>query len=231
MITLRKSEERGQADHGWLLARHSFSFAEYHDPRHMGFRSLRVINEDRVAGGGGFGMHPHRDMEIVTYILAGALRHRDSLGNTAVMRPGDVQRISAGRGVLHSEHNESPSETVHLLQIWLRPARPGVEPRYDERSFADTPPGVPRLLVSGDGREQSLPIHQDADLWLLRWTGGERLIHRFRPGRGGWVQVTRGTVRVAGQELSAGDAVALEAEPEIELVADRAAEVLLFDLA
>lgn len=230
MITIRPGGERGHADHGWLDARHTFSFADYHDPRHMGFRALRVINEDRVAPGMGFGMHPHRDMEIVTFVLSGALTHRDSLGNSAVMRPGDVQRISAGRGVMHSETNESASEPVHLLQIWMLPALRGVDPRYGEKSFGDTPAGRPRLLVSGDGRDGSLPIHQDADLWLLRWDGGELLRHAFAPGRAGWVQVTRGTVRVAGRELVAGDGASVELEEGLEIGADGRAEALLFDL-
>lgn len=230
MITPRPSSERGHADHGWLDARHTFSFADYHDPRHMGFRSLRVINEDRVSPGMGFGMHPHRDMEIVTYIISGALTHRDSLGNGAVMRPGDVQRISAGRGVTHSETNESSTQPVHLLQIWLHPATRGVDPRYDEKSFGDTPAGRPRLLVSADGRDGSLPIHQDADLWLVRWKGGERIAHSFGKGRAGWIQVTRGAVQVSGTTLSAGDAAAVEDEAAVELAADGNSEVLLFDL-
>jgi hypothetical protein len=231
MITLRLSAERGHANHGWLDARHSFSFADYHDPRHMGFRALRVINEDRVAAGMGFGMHPHRDMEIVTFILSGALTHRDSLGNSAVMHPGDVQRISAGRGVMHSETNESTVDPVHLLQIWIHPSLRGAEPRYGEKSFGDTRAGTPRLLVSGDGRDGSLDIHQDADLWLLRWKGGERIGHVFATGRAGWIQVTKGTVRIGTLTLAAGDAVAIEDEASVEATADGKAEALLFDLA
>ncbi len=230
MITPRPSAERGHANHGWLDARHSFSFADYHDPAHMGFRALRVMNEDRVAPRMGFGMHPHRDMEIVTYVMSGALTHRDSLGNSAVMHPGDVQRISAGRGVMHSETNESTMDPVHLLQIWLHPSSRDVEPRYDEKGFGDTPPGLPRLLVSGDGRDGSLPIHQDADLWMLRWKGGERLGHSFAPGRAGWIQVTRGAIRVGAVALSAGDGAAIEDETTVELTADAKAEALLFDL-
>jgi len=181
MITLRPAGERGHADHGWLDSWHTFSFADYHDPRWMGFRSLRVINDDTVAGGGGFDLHPHRDMEILSFVLRGALLHRDSLGNEAVMRAGDVQRISAGSGIRHSEFNHSPIEPVHFLQIWLRPERPGVTPAYGEKSFATAPTGSWTLVASHTGRDGSLAIHQDADVRLGRFTGGERLTQDLAP--------------------------------------------------
>ena len=228
MITIRKSEDRGHADHGWLNARHSFSFADYHDPRWMGYRSLRVINDDTVAGGGGFGMHPHRDMEIVTYILSGALQHRDSLGNTAVMKAGDVQRISAGTGVQHSEFNHSDSEPVHLLQIWIMPDARGVAPAYAEKSYAAVTDHA--LIASKSGRDGSIPIQQDADIHLYKLAKGDSAKHALANLRHAWVHVATGSVTVNGHPLKAGDAAAINGEG-IELRGDEASQVLLFDLA
>jgi len=231
MITLRRSAERGQADHGWLKAAHTFSFADYQDPRFMGFRSLRVINDDIIAGGGGFGMHPHRDMEIVTYVIRGALQHRDSMGHSAIMRAGDVQRITAGTGIEHSEVNASPIEPVRLLQIWIRPNRRGVAPSYAERSFSGAESGRWHLIASGTGRDGSLVIQQDAEVRLGRPAPGTTLTHTFEAGRGGWLQVAEGRVFLNGQELAEGDGASLEGERELTLTAREASQVLLFDLA
>lgn len=230
MIRLRKSEERGHADHGWLNARHTFSFADYYDPQHMGFRTLRVINDDTVAGGGGFPTHPHREMEIITYILQGALEHRDSMGNGRVIRPGEVQYMAAGSGVRHSEFNHSPLEPVHLLQIWIRPRVLGAPPRYEERSFATAEPGRLHLVASGDGRLGSIALNQDADLWLGRLQAGDRVRHPLAAGRHAWVHVAEGDVTVQGHRLGAGDAAALSAEPEVGLEAHGPSQVLVFDL-
>jgi redox-sensitive bicupin YhaK (pirin superfamily) len=231
MITLRRSAERGHADHGWLDSRHTFSFAGYHDPAHMGFGPLRVINEDRVQGGQGFGTHSHQDMEIVSYVLEGALEHRDSLGNGSVLRPGDVQRMSAGTGVQHSEFNHSPDEAVHFLQIWIEPARRGVPPSYEEKRFdAASRRGRLRLVVSPDGAQGSLRMHQDARLYAALLDGEIDLQHVLGAGRRGYVHVARGRVQVNGQALAAGDALALQDEPRILLERAEAAEVLLFDL-
>lgn len=227
MITIRKSEERGHADHGWLNAKHSFSFADYYDPRWMGYRSLRVINDDTVAGGGGFGMHPHRDMEIVTYILSGALQHRDSLGNTAVMKAGDVQRISAGTGVQHSEFNHSPVDPVHLLQIWIMPDKRGVSPAYAEKSFAAVKDHA--LIASKSGRDGSIAINQDADIHLFKLNAGGAAKHDLANLRHAWVHVATGTATVNGHALKAGDAAAISGE-NIELKAGEETQVLLFDL-
>lgn len=232
MITLRRSHERGHANHGWLRSYHSFSFANYFDPRHMGFRSLRVINEDWIQAGTGFGTHPHRDMEIITYVLEGALAHRDSMGNASEIRPGEVQRMSAGTGVTHSEMNPSATEAVHLLQIWILPERTGIEPGYEQTYF---PPeekrGRLRLVASRDGRDGSVTIHQDAELYATLLEVGEEVRHPLRGGRHAWVQVARGTVTVNGHDLQAGDAAALSDETEVTLRAGDSAEVLLFDLA
>src|SRR5690349_6463620 len=186
MIRIRRSEERGHIDHGWLDTYHTFSFADYHDPQHMGFRSLRVINDDTVAGGGGFGMHPHRDMEIITYVLSGALEHKDSMGNGSTIRPGNVQYMSAGSGVRHSEFNPQKDEAVHLLQIWIEPDQKGVTPRYAEKSFENAPAGSLTLLTSKAGRDGSIAIHQDADLWLAKLDSGNRVAHTLGNGRHAW---------------------------------------------
>src|SRR3954454_20676746 len=200
MIQIRRGEERGHFDHGWLDKFHSFSFSDYYDPRQMGFRSLRVINEDRVAPGRGFGMHPHRDMEIVTYVLSGSLAHRDSLGTGSVLRAGELQRMTAGTGIRHSEFNDSTTEPVHLYQIWLLPERRGLEPGYEQRGFADEEfRGGFRVVVSPDGRDGSLTIRQDATLHLARLDAGEAASYVLRPGRHAWVQVLRGGVVLNGQ--------------------------------
>ncbi|NBV24678.1 MAG: pirin family protein [Proteobacteria bacterium] len=230
MITLRPAAERGHADHGWLDSWHTFSFADYHDPQWMRFRTLRVLNDDVVAGGGGFDMHPHRDMEIITYVIRGALRHRDSMGNTAVMRAGDAQQMSAGTGVLHSEFNDSRTEPVRLLQTWIHPARKGVTPRYAEKSFAQAAPGRLHLIASGDGREGSLPIHQDADVWLGKFAGAETISLSLQPGRHAWVQVAEGEITLNGIPLREGDGAGVSAEPALALTARGMAQVLVFDL-
>ena len=196
----------------------------------MHFRHLRVLNDDVIAGGGGFGMHPHRDMEILTYVLCGALRHRDSMGNTAVMRAGDAQQMSAGTGVTHSEFNDSPTEPLRLLQTWILPARKGVPPSYAEKSFATAAPGQLHLVASGGGRDGSLPLHQDCDVWLAKFTGGETLFLPLRPGRHAWVQVAEGEVTLNNTPLREGDGAGVSAEPTLHLMARQFAQVLLFDL-
>ncbi len=232
MIILRKSEERGHVNHGWLDSYHSFSFAGYHDPQHMGFASLRVINEDIVQPGKGFGTHGHRDMEIITYILDGALEHKDSMGNGSVIRPGDVQRMSAGRGVQHSEFNPSPCELVHLLQIWIEPNVVGIEPGYEEKHFdAASKRGRLRLIASNDGRDGSVTIHQDATVYAALLDGAERASHTLAAGRKAYVHVACGKVTVNGQPLSAGDALKASGEPALVIAAGESAEILLFDLA
>jgi redox-sensitive bicupin YhaK (pirin superfamily) len=234
MLTLRPARERGHADHGWLDSHHSFSFAEYYDPRHMGFRALRVINEDRVAEGRGFGAHPHRDMEIISYVLEGALEHRDSLGTGSVIRPGDVQRMSAGTGVTHSEQNASKSEPVHFLQIWIVPAERGIKPGYEQKSFSPGDKrGKLRLVASRDGRDGSVTIHADAALYAGLFAAGESATLPIAAGRHAYVQVARGTVRVNGQQLQAGDGATLSGEPNVQVegLADGEGELLVFDLA
>ena len=231
MIRIRKAADRGHFDHGWLDTWHTFSFADYFDPDHMGFRALRVINDDRVAAGQGFGMHGHRDMEIVTYVLDGALSHRDSMGNGSVLRPGELQRMTAGTGVRHSEFNPAQTEPVHFYQIWLLPDRPGHTPRYDQRSFPEGERrGRLRLVASGDGRDGSLGIHQDAEVYLASIGPGGRVRHALRPGRYAWLQVLRGAVALDGTALKAGDGAAVAEEPSLAVAADAPAEVMLFDL-
>jgi len=230
MITIRKANERGHAAHGWLDTYHTFSFADYYDPQWMGFRSLRVINDDLVMPGQGFGMHPHRDMEIITYILSGALEHKDSMGNGRVIRAGEVQYMSAGTGVRHSEFNPSPDEAVHLLQIWIQPDAKGVKPGYAEKSFQTAAPGVLNLVTSKTGREGSIAIHQDADLWLARLEAGNRVTHQLAPGRHAWLHVAEGEVSLNGKDLAGGDAAAVTSESALELRAVKPAQVLLFDL-
>ncbi len=228
MIRVRKAADRGHFDHGWLDTYHTFSFADYHDPEFMGFRALRVINEDRVQPGRGFGTHGHRDMEIITYILEGELGHQDSMGTGSVIRPGEVQRMSAGTGVMHSEKNASDG-LVHLLQIWILPERHGITPGYEQKAFpAAERDGRLRLVASHDGRDGSLTIHQDVDLYTTTLRDGAGVTHDVRPGRYGWVQVTRGNVTVNGESLTAGDGAAIEAEPKVAIAGS--GEVLLFDM-
>ncbi|MEA9912485.1 pirin family protein [Xanthomonas campestris pv. raphani] len=231
MLTVRKSETRGRAEHGWLSSRHTFSFASYHDPRHMGIGPLRVINEDKVKAGEGFGTHAHRDMEIISYVLDGALEHKDSMGTGSVLHYGDVQRMSAGSGVTHSEFNHSASDPVHFLQIWVMPERNGIEPSYEEKHFdADSKRNTLRLIASPDVDGGSLKLHQDARLYATILDGEGRLQHPLAQGRLGYVQVARGSLTVNGQVLSAGDALQVTGEPEIVLADARDAEVLVFDL-
>ena len=230
MMTIRKAYERGHANHGWLETYHTFSFADYHEPKWDGYRSLRVINDDIVLPGGAFGMHPHRDMEIITYILSGSLQHEDSMGNGRVIKTGEFQYMAAGTGVLHSEANPSKKEAVHLLQIWILPDERGVAPRYAERAFKDDPGHGLRLVASKTGRDGSISIHQDADLWLAKLSAGDRVVHTLAPGRHTWVHVAEGNVTLNGTELSGGDAAAVSKESKLELEAGKAAQVLLFDL-
>jgi redox-sensitive bicupin YhaK (pirin superfamily) len=232
MIQVRKAAERGHFDHGWLDTYHSFSFADYYDPAHMGFRSLRVINDDRVQPGQGFGMHGHRDMEIVTYVLDGALEHRDSMGNGSIIRAGELQRMTAGTGVRHSEFNPSDAEWVHLYQIWLLPQRKGLMPSYEQLAVGkDEKRGRLRLVASADGADGSLTIHQDARLYLASLSPGESVSHEIERGRAAWLQVLRGSVNVLGHDLAAGDGVAVTDENAISVQARTPSEVLLFDLA
>ncbi len=232
MITLRKAEDRGHADHGWLDTRHTFSFATYHDPQHMGFRALRVINEDRVQPGQGFGTHGHRDMEIISYVLEGALQHRDSLGTGAVIRPDDVQRMSAGSGVTHSEFNASGTEPVHFLQIWLLPRAAGLPPSYEQKTFSrDQRSDRLQLVASPDGADGSVTIQTDARLYAGLFAPGSAARLALAPGRHAWVQLARGRARVNGHELGAGDGAALSELPELLIEGLEASEVLVFDLA
>ena len=248
MINLRKAGERGFADHGWLKSFHSFSFADYHDPKHMGFSNLRVINEDRIAPGTGFGTHGHRDMEIISYVLSGELAHKDSMGNgqpasarpgaqsaaahTGVVRPGDVQRMSAGRGVMHSEFNHAQDQTTHFLQIWLVPDVRGIDPGYEQKHFgAAEKRGALRLVASPDARHGSVRIHADAAMYAGLFDGAEAAELPLPPGRKAYVHVVRGRIAVNGQALNAGDAAKLDAEPLLKLAGGHDAEVIVFDLA
>ena len=229
-IIVRKSQERGHANHGWLDTFHTFSFASYYDPRHTGFKSLLVLNEDRVSPGKGFGTHPHSDMEIISYVVKGALQHKDSMGTSATMKAGDVQRISAGRGVRHSEYNASSVEPVHFLQIWIEPDATGVTPEYAERSFGDIEPGGLRLIASKSGRFDSIPIHRDADVYVAKLAEGRGLDHAFASGRSGWIQVIDGDVLVNGQRLEPGDGASISDAAQVRVTAAREAHFLFFDL-
>jgi len=232
VIRIRKASERGQYDHGWLQTAHTFSFADYYDPENHNFRSLRVINEDRIAGGGGFPDHSHRDMEIVTYVLEGRLEHKDSLGNRGVIAPGLVQRMSAGTGITHSEFNASATVPVHLYQIWIMPNALGIPPGYEERALPDAQQAGKLVLVaSPDGAHDSLKIHADARLFSARLNPGHGLGHHLRPGRSGWLQVMRGAVTVSGIPMQAGDGAAITELTGVEIKTQQGAEVLLFDLA
>ncbi|WP_119458253.1 pirin family protein [Rhodospirillaceae bacterium SYSU D60014] len=231
MIAVRKADERGVANFGWLNSRHSFSFGHYHDPAHMGFRSLRVINEDRVVPGAGFDTHGHRDMEIISYVLDGALAHKDSLGTGSTIRPGEVQRMSAGTGIRHSEFNASKTEPVHFLQIWILPERDSLDPGYEQREFPlAEKKGRLRLVASRDGRDGSVTMHQDADLYASVLAAGETVTHRLAPGRHGWLQVARGTVTLNGESLAQGDGAAISDLRDLAIAAQEDSEVLLFDL-
>jgi quercetin 2,3-dioxygenase len=232
MITLRPSNERGGGNYGWLNTRHTFSFDQYYDPDFLGFRSLRVINEDVVAPNGGFPTHPHRDMEIITYVLDGALEHRDSLGTGSVIRPGDGQRMSAGRGIRHSEANPSTTNPVHLLQIWITPDRSGYEPSYEQKAFPEEEKqGKLRLIASPDGADGSVTIHQDARLYVTLLSPGQEVTHQLDAGRYAWLQVAKGAVELNGKLLQQGDGAAVEDEEKLLIKATQDAEVLLFDLA
>lgn len=232
MLRVRRSDERGRFDHGWLDTRHTFSFGDYRDPQHMGFRALRVINEDRVQPGEGFGTHGHRDMEIVSYVLDGALEHRDSLGHGSVLRRGMFQRMSAGTGVLHSEFNPSVAEPVHFYQIWLRPERTGLQPGYEEKAFDNGEKrNRLRLVAARDGRDGALTIHEDATIYLAELDAGREVRHNLEAGRHAWVQVLRGELSVNGVALSVGDGAAVSDETELVSQASNAAEVMFFDLA
>lgn len=231
MFEIRRAGERGTAQFGWLDSRHTFSFGQYHDPRHMGFGPLRVINEDRVQPGQGFDTHGHRDMEIISYVLEGALEHKDSLGNGSVMRPGDVQRMTAGTGVRHSEFNHSKSELVHFLQIWVLPESEGLEPGYEQKTFSEADKrGALRLIGSREGREGSVTIHQDVDVYAACLGEADEVTHRLAAGRRAWVQLARGRAEVNGTPLEAGDGVGLADQSLVALRGVSEAEVLLFDM-
>jgi redox-sensitive bicupin YhaK (pirin superfamily) len=219
MMTIRKANERGHADHGWLNSYHTFSFANYHDPKWMGFRDLR-----------GFGNHPHRDMEIISYVLEGELEHRDSMGNGRIIKPGEFQYMAAGTGVVHSEYNPSKTAAVHFLQIWIQPDKSGTKPAYGEKAYSGAPPGRLNLVASKSGRDDSIRINQDADLWLAGFSDNETLTHQLRPGRHAWIHVAEGNVVLNGRPLAAGDGVAVSDEPNLEFAGKGHAQVLLFDL-
>jgi len=230
MMKIRRAKERGHASHSWLESHHTFSFADYYDSRWMGFRALRVINEDLVQPGMGFGTHPHRDMEIITYILSGALEHKDSMGNGRVIRAGEMQYMAAGTGVEHSEFNPSQDQAAHLLQIWIQPDQRGVRPRYAEKSFQNAPTGRLLLAASKAGRDGSIAIHQDADVWLARLKPGDRVKHSLAQGRHAWLHLAEGEVSLGGETLQGGDAAAVSGEGALDLLAKKPAQVLLFDL-
>ena len=232
MINLRKSKERGHAKHGWLESYHTFSFADYHDPKFMGFRSLRVINEDWIAPGQGFGDHPHRDMEILTFVLAGSLSHKDSLGNGSTIRPGEIQVMSAGTGVVHSEFNHSSKDTVHLLQIWIQPAQRGLQPTYQQTTFTEEQrQGKLGLLVSPQAKDGTAKINQDARLFTATLAKGQKILYALNPSRYAWLQVIRGSLDLNGSLLNEGDGAAISSEKELVISAKDPAEALLFDLA
>lgn len=231
MFQVRKSEERGLAEHGWLRSQHTFSFANYHDPKHMGFKNLRVINEDRIAGGSGFSSHPHSDMEIISYVIKGALEHKDSMGTEATIKPGEVQRMSAGTGVIHSEKNAQAKDETHFFQIWITPNRQGTKPSYGQKSFEqDLKSKKLVLVISQDAREGSIGINQDADVYISRLKSGEELDFNIRPDRGVWLQVVKGNGEINGIQLKAGDAISSQDELSLKFMASEESEVILFDL-
>lgn len=232
MLSIRHAEERGRANLGWLDSRHTFSFGHYYDPKFMGFGPLRVINEDRVQPDQGFGTHGHEDMEIISFVLEGALEHKDSMGNGSVIRPGDVQRMSAGTGVRHSEFNASDKDLVHFLQIWILPENNGLEPSYEQKAFSSNEKrGRLRLVGSRDGRDRSVTIHRDVDLYATMLNEGETVLHELAGGRRGWVQVASGSATLNGQQLYPGDGVAIEGPSELQLTGTSEAEILLFDMS
>lgn len=231
-LKIRRANARGHANHGWLNSHHTFSFADYYDPAHMGFRSLRVINDDRVAPGQGFGTHPHRDMEIFSYVLEGALQHKDSLGNGSVLKPGQIQLMSAGQGVTHSEFNPSAAEPLHFLQIWIQPRERGLVPGYTEWHPTPAQASAPKVLViSSDGRDGSATIHQDAEIYRLRLQPGDKVAHELKPGRGAWLQIATGALTLNGTALATGDGASTEEPGKLALEATQPTEALLFDLA
>ena len=229
-MIIRKSNERGHANHGWLDSYHTFSFADYYDPQWLGFRTLRVINDDLIMPGMGFGTHPHRDMEIISYVLSGSLAHKDSMGNGRVIGAGEFQYMAAGAGVQHSEFNPSDTGATRLLQIWIKPDAKGVKPRYAEKSCVTAPAGQLNLVASKSGRDESIAIHQDADLWHARLNGGQAVAHALAAGRYAWLHVAEGEVTVNGRPLTGGDAVSAEAGETLDIVAAKPSQVLLFDL-
>lgn len=232
MLEIRKADERGYADHGWLKSRHTFSFANYYDPKHMGFSNLRVINEDRIAGGTGFGAHPHKDMEIISYVVKGALEHKDSMGTVAVIKPGEVQRMTAGTGVVHSEYNAQKMDETHFFQIWIQPKETGVKPGYGQKSFEKDLNSKKLVLVaSNDEREGSIGINQDADMYISRLKSGDNLEFKVREGRGVWAQVVRGSLKVGDKTITAGDAVSTKDAQLLNFQASEDSEIILFDLA
>jgi quercetin 2,3-dioxygenase len=232
MLTIRKAEDRGHANHGWLNTYHTFSFANYYDPKHMGFRALRVINEDRVSPAAGFGTHGHRNMEIITYVLEGSLEHKDSLGTGSVIKPGEVQRMSAGTGIMHSEFNHSKTEPVHFLQIWLLPEREGLAPGYEQQNFSPAKtPGKLQLVAARDGRDGAVTVHQDVELYAGVLKAGDRISHSLNPQRHAWVQVARGAISLNGVPLDTSDGAAISEETDVVIEATKDAEILLFDLA
>jgi redox-sensitive bicupin YhaK (pirin superfamily) len=230
MMTLRPAVTRGQANFGWLDSRHTFSFGDYYDPKWMGYRGLRVINDDRVAPGMGFGTHPHRDMEIITYVLSGELEHKDSMGNGRVIRAGEVQYMAAGTGVWHSEYNHSQSDEVHFLQIWIEPDQQGLPPSYADRALGDAPKGSFQLVASKTGRDGSFTINQDADLWIGRFAKGDHITHHLSAGRHAWVQIAEGEVLLDGVYLKTGDGAAVGGQSSLDFLAESNSQVLLFDL-
>ena len=230
-LNIRRADERGQADHGWLTSHHTFSFGDYYDPAHMGFRSLRVINDDRVAPGMGFGTHPHRDMEIFSYVLEGALQHKDSMGNGSVLKPGQIQLMSAGRGVTHSEFNPSRDQPLHFLQVWIQPRERGLTPSYTEWRPKSGQADAPKVLViSPDGRDGSATIHQDADIYRIRLQPGQTVTHELKRGRGAWLQIAEGALSFNGNTLTTGDGASTEEPGTLTLAATQPTEAILFDL-
>jgi quercetin 2,3-dioxygenase len=232
MIVVRQAEERGHANHGWLNTYHTFSFANYYDPNYLGFRSLRVINEDRVTAGAGFGTHGHKDMEIITYVLDGALEHKDSIGTGSIIQPGEVQRMSAGTGILHSEFNPSQTDSVHFLQIWILPDRKDLKPSYEQQKFElEKTPGELKLIASPNGRDESVTVHQDMNLYAGILDTGDRISYSLTPKRHAWIQVAKGAILVNGNLLDTSDGAAISEETELTIEAKEKAEILLFDLA